>query len=99
MLASLFLLPLVLAATPQLYLSTVSPPADAPISLTAPQTNAILAHLLDVSSFERFPVSEGNRAWTGALETGDWKGEGAKVVVVLESDYAQGTAAPALPLG
>ncbi|GAA6063077.1 hypothetical protein JCM10212_003135 [Sporobolomyces blumeae] len=89
-----FVLPALVAAAPQgqLYFAPpLSPPssssaASKPIVLTAPQTNAILAHHLGVSSYVDLPLSSarnGGRDWESALEVGR-DARGPKMVVVLE---------------
>lgn len=81
----LCLLGVACAAPSQLYLSTSS--AAQATSLNAQQSSAVLASLLDVAHYEAMPLStaKGDSAWRAALE-GDWRGQGKKVVLLIESD-------------
>lgn len=84
------------SSLPQIYLSP-SPPSishsQRPLSLTAPQANAILAHNLGVSQYERLPPSasnvKGGNDWKEALATSNLgEGEGPKMIILMECPRA-----------
>lgn len=78
----------------QLYLSPPPPPpsssssSSSPISLTAPQANAVLAHHLGVSSYIDLPLSsskQGGRDWEQALYSPPQdSSSSSKFVIVLD---------------
>ena len=74
-------------ASSQLFLSSSSAPKTG-ISLNSQQASAVLASLLDVAHYESIPlaVAAGSRDWKKALEGGDWRGKGSKVVLLIEAD-------------
>jgi hypothetical protein len=81
------LLPLTLAVAPPAQLRLHPSPethSTSPISLSAPQANAVLAHHLGVAQYEKLPLANGDRRWEEALgSSGGWE-QGQKVVVLLE---------------
>ena len=84
-----------LAAPPaQIYLSPAPATTDggAPISLSAPQANAVLAHHLGVAQYERLPTNKGDRTWEQALGSNEWS-TGGKMVILMEcsKDGCDGT--------
>ncbi|KAL8286936.1 hypothetical protein RQP46_003942 [Phenoliferia psychrophenolica] len=80
-------------AQSQLFLSTSAPssspaktPAHGPVSLSAPQANAVIAHHLGVAQFEHLPTDQSGDDvhWQDAL-SGQWSDQvGPKMVVILE---------------